>query len=164
MNDNIMKFFNIVNSIFSAIIVGISELFSGQRVLFLGYLILNIIDFVTVTIKARITKKESSSKGLMGIIKKVGYWILILITFLASYMLSTLGNLISVDIDFVILFGWFTLGCLIINEFRSILENLSELGIKLPDFLINGLEVIQNIIEKNAEEIENKKDEQNKKE
>ena len=79
-------------------------------------------------------------------------------------MLSTLGNLISVDIDFVILFGWFTLGCLIINEFRSILENLSELGIKLPDFLINGLEVIQNIIEKNAEEIENKKDEQNKKE
>ena len=28
MNDNIMKFFNIVNSIFSAIIVGISELFS----------------------------------------------------------------------------------------------------------------------------------------
>ena len=120
MNDNIMKFFNIVNSIFSAIIVGISELFSGQRVLFLGYLILNIIDFVTGTIKARITKKESSSKGLMGIIKKVGYWILILITFLASYMLSTLGNLISVDIDFVILFGWFTLGCLIINEFRSL--------------------------------------------
>ena len=39
MSDNILKFFNIVNSIFSAIIVGISELFSGQRVLFLGYFI-----------------------------------------------------------------------------------------------------------------------------
>ena len=159
MNDNIIKFFNFVNSIFSTIIVGISELFRGQRVLFLGYLILNVVDFITGTIKARITKKESSSKGLIGILKKVGYWILILITFLASYMLSNLGDLINIDIDFVILFGWFTLGCLIINELRSILENLSEVGINLPDFLIKGLEVIQNIIEKKAEEINENKNE-----
>ena len=157
MNDNIIKFFNFVNSIFSTIIVGISELFRGQRVLFLGYLILNVVDFITGTIKARITKKESSSKGLIGILKKVGYWILILITFLASYMLSNLGDLINIDIDFVILFGWFTLGCLIINELRSILENLSEVGINLPDFLIKGLEVIQHIIEKKAEEINENK-------
>ena len=159
MNDNIIKFFNFVNSIFSTIIVGISELFRGQRVLFFGYLILNVVDFITGTIKARITKKESSSKGLIGILKKVGYWILILITFLASYMLSNLGDLINIDIDFVILFGWFTLGCLIINELRSILENLSEVGINLPDFLIKGLEVIQHIIEKKAEEINENKNE-----
>ena len=160
MNENIIKFFNIVNSVFSAIIVGISELFSGQRVLFLGYLILNVVDFITGTIKARMNKLESSSKGLIGIIKKIGYWILILITFLASYMLANIGDMINIDIDFVILFGWFTLGCLIINEFRSILENLSELGIKLPDFLIKGLETIQHIIEKETEEInKNKKDE-----
>ena len=160
MNENIIKFFNIVNSIFSAIIVGISELFSGQRVLFLGYLILNVVDFITGTIKARMNKLESSSKGLIGIIKKIGYWILILITFLASYMLANIGDMINIDIDFVILFGWFTLGCLIINEFRSILENLSELGIKLPDFLIKGLETIQHINEKETEEInKNKKDE-----
>ena len=159
MNNNIIKFFNFVNSVFSTIIVGISELFSGQRVLFLGYLILNVVDFITGTIKARITKKESSPNGLIGILKKVGYWILILITFLASYMLSNLGNLINIDINFVILFGWFTLGCLIINEFRSILENLSELGINLPDFLIKGLEVIQHIIEKKTEEIDDNKNE-----
>ena len=162
MSDNILKFFNIVNSIFSAIIVGISELFSGQRVLFFGYLILNVVDFITGTIKARITKTESSSKGLTGIIKKVGYWILILITFLASYMLSNLGDLININIEFVVLFGWFTLGCLIINEFRSILENLSELGIKLPDFLIKGFEVIQHIIDKKTEEIDKQKDDENK--
>ena len=159
MNNNIIKFFNFVNSVFSTIIVGISELFSGQRVLFLGYLILNVVDFITGTIKARITKKESSPNGLIGILKNVGYWILILITFLASYMLSNLGNLINIDINFVILFGWFTLGCLIINEFRSILENLSELGINLPDFLIKGLEVIQHIIEKKTEEIDDNKNE-----
>ena len=71
-------------------------------------------------------------------------------------------DLININIEFVVLFGWFTLGCLIINEFRSILENLSELGIKLPDFLIKGLEVIQHIIDKKTEEIDKQKDDENK--
>lgn len=158
MDENIIKFFNTINAILSAIIVGISELFSGQRVLFLGYLIFNIIDFITGTIKARINKTENSVKGLKGILKKVGYWILILVAFLTSYMLSILGIMININIDFVMFFGWFTLGCLIINEVRSILENLSELGVKLPKFLINGLEVVQNIIDKKTEEIISKDD------
>lgn len=158
MDENIIKFFNTINAILSAIIVGISELFSGQRVLFLGYLIFNIIDFITGTIKARINKTENSVKGLKGILKKVGYWILILVAFLTSYMLSILGIMININIDFVMFFGWFTLGCLIINEVRSIFENLSELGVKLPKFLINGLEVVQNIIDKKTEEIISKDD------
>lgn len=161
MNENIIKFFNVINSIFSAIIVGISELFSGQRVLFLGYLAFNIIDFITGTIKARINKTENSSKGLLGILKKVGYWILILVTFLASYMLEVIGGIIGIDLGFVTLFGWFTLGCLMINEIRSILENLTELGIKLPNFLIKGLDVVQNIIEKETDEINNSDSEEN---
>lgn len=158
MDENIIKFFNTINAILSAIIVGISELFSGQRVLFWGYLIFNIIDFITGTIKARINKTENSVKGLKGILKKVGYWILILVAFLTSYMLSILGIMININIDFVMFFGWFTLGCLIINEVRSIFENLSELGVKLPKFLINGLEVVQNIIDKKTEEIISKDD------
>lgn len=162
MNDNIVKFFNIVNTTLSAILVGISELFSGQRVLFLGYLIFNVIDFITGTIKARITKTENSSKGLIGILKKVGYWILILVAFLVSYMLASLGEVININLGFVVFFGWFTLGCLIINEVRSILENLSEMGVKLPEFLIKGLEEVQNIINKKTEEIDNKKNEDKK--
>lgn len=153
MNDNIIKFFNIINATLSAIIVGISELFAGQRALFLGYLIFNVIDFITGTVRARVTKTENSSKGLLGIVKKVGYWILILVAFLASYMLEVIGEMIGINLNFVVLFGWFTLGCLIINELRSILENLTELGVKLPDFLIKGLEVVQRIIEDKTEQI-----------
>ncbi|MCI9064191.1 MAG: phage holin family protein [Clostridia bacterium] len=46
------------------------------------------------------------------------------------------------------LFGWFTLVCLIINETRSIIENLLEIGIKVPGFLIKGLDIYEKIIEK----------------
>ena len=45
------------------------------------------------------------------------------------------------------LFGWFTLTCLFINEARSIIENLVEIGIKVPNFLKNGLEIYNKIIQ-----------------
>ena len=56
-------------------------------------------------------------------------------------------------------FGWFTLTCLIINESRSILENLVEIGIKVPSFLIAGLNSYYNLIEEKASTIaDNNKD------
>ena len=58
------------------------------------------------------------------------------------------------------LFGWFTLVCLIINETRSIIENLLEIGIKVPGFLIKGLDIYEKIIEKTLDNSveENRKD------
>ena len=58
-----------------------------------------------------------------------------------------LGNKININLDFIMLFGWFTLACLIINETRSIIENLIEIGIKVPEFLKIGLEQYQQIID-----------------
>ncbi len=49
-------------------------------------------------------------------------------------------------------FGWFTLVCLIINETRSIIENLVEIGINVPSFLIKGLEIYEKIIETTIED------------
>ena len=46
------------------------------------------------------------------------------------------------------MFGWFTLTCLIVNEARSIIENLIEIGINVPSFLKNGLKVYNEIVEK----------------
>ena len=57
------------------------------------------------------------------------------------------GNCININLEFVMLFGWFTLTCLFINEARSIIENLIEIGISVPKFLINGLEIYNKVIE-----------------
>lgn len=159
MEERILKFFDNINIILSAIITGISTLLNGERSLFIGYLILNLADFITGNVKARINKTESSVKGIKGIIKKVGYWILILVSFLSAYMLRSLGELIAVDIGFVIYFGWFTLACLIINEIRSILENLKEIGVNVPNFLVSGLEVVQKIAQAKEKELLKTKEE-----
>lgn len=146
MKYNILKFFDRINIIFSTILTGMTNIFGIQWILFGGYLLLNVLDFITGCIKARINKTESSIIGLKGIIKKVCYWLLILVSFLSAYMLNTIGELIGFNIEYVIFFGWFTLACLLINEIRSVLENLTEIGIEIPEFLIKGLQIVDDKI------------------
>ena len=51
--------------------------------------------------------------------------------------------------------GWFVLGSLIINETRSILENLIEAGCKVPKALMKGLEVAETAFDDEDEQISN---------
>ena len=143
MEEEIFKIFNKVTTTISIISSTLTSIFGIEWVLFIGYLILNLVDYLTGTIKARI--------------KKVCYWVLIGISFLISYLLMQLGSKLNINLEFIILFGWFTLACLIINESRSIIENLIEIGIDVPIFLKKGLETYENIINSTIEKLNNKK-------
>ena len=48
--------------------------------------------------------------------------------------------------------GWFTLACLMVNEARSILENLVECGYDVPAVLVDGLKVADKMLNKDSEE------------
>jgi len=158
MEEEFFKIYNRITNIISIFGATLTSILGAEWILFAGYLILNILDYITGTIKSKITKKESSNKGLIGIIKKICYWILIAISFLISYLLVHLGNKININLEFIMLFGWFTLTCLIINETRSILENLVEVGIKVPSFLSKGLNSYYSLLEKQITNYTNKSD------
>lgn len=157
MGEEIVKIFNKTTSSISAICTILTATFGIEWVLFAGYLVLNIVDYFTGTIKAKIRKVESSNKGLTGVIKKVCYWILIGISFFISYLLMQLGEKININLEFIMLFGWFTLACLIVNESRSIIENLVEVGINVPTFLKKGLKEYENIINNTINKLNDKK-------
>lgn len=153
MGQEILKVFNKLTSSISILFTTLTSILGIEWTLFAGYLILNVLDYLTGTIKSKVNKTENSSKGSLGILKKICYWILILISFLISFLLLQLGYKINIQLDFIMFFGWFTLTCLIINETRSILENLIEIGIDVPLFLKKGLEVYQNKIENKVDNI-----------
>ena len=142
----ICKIFNKITSVISIIGTSLTSLLGSEWVLFAGYLVLNITDYITGTIKSKINKEENSKKGLLGILKKICYWILIVISFLISHLLVKLGIQININLEFIWAFGWFTLTCLIINESRSIIENFIEMGIYVPEFLKKGLEIYDKVI------------------
>jgi toxin secretion/phage lysis holin len=112
--------------------------------LFAAFLILNIVDYITGILKAKYFGVENSCEGLKGIIKKLGYWVCIAIGFFLSVGFVEVGGIIGVDLGFTQLFGWFTLATFIINEIRSILENLVLMEVEIPSFIVKGLEVASN--------------------
>ena len=149
-----MKVFTDTYNIAAGALVTIATaVFGIYWYIFVAYLIFNIFDWLTGWYKSRMNKKESSSVGLKGILKKLGYWIIIAVAFLMSDVFVYLGkDILKINLDFLMMVGWFTLACLMVNEVRSILENLVECGYNVPKVLINGLEVADKMINKDESE------------
>lgn len=141
------KIIDRINVICGAAVALFSYLLGEHWWLFAAFLILNVVDYVTGFVKARMTKTENSNKGMKGIVKKVGYWVVVGIAFFISVAFEEMGAIIGLDLGIVELFGWFTIATFIINEIRSVLENLVVLGVNVPEFLIRGLKEAQNAVE-----------------
>lgn len=134
-----MAFINKFNLIGGAITALLTAILGKYWFLFAGLLVFNIIDWLTGWYYARLQHIETSKAGAKGIVKKIGYWIVIGIAFYISFAFKGLGDVIGIDLSFTIGIGWFALAGYLVNEIRSILENAVKLGWKIPDFLIKGL-------------------------
>lgn len=92
-------------------------------------LALMLLDYITGVCKSFIQNKVNSSIGAKGIIKKVAYLCIIALSVLLDQLLNINGGLRTlVIISFIF------------NEMLSILENGSEMGIKIPKALYKSLE------------------------
>lgn len=134
------------NALTGAIIAILSLFFGEHWALFALFLLLNVIDWITGWMKSHIAQKENSVKGLKGIIKKLGYWLMILVAFSASYIFIEIGRTLGIDLGITTLLGWFVLASLLVNELRSIVENFVEAGYHVPSVLTKGLEVANKVI------------------
>lgn len=119
--------------------------------LFAVFLLLNVMDWVTGWMKSRLNGVENSASGLKGIIKKFGYWLMLVLSFVMSAALIEIGEVIGVNLQITALLGWFVLASLTVNELRSILENFVEAGYDLPKVLVKGLSVAQKALDEKEE-------------
>lgn len=151
-----MKYANVIidgyNAIAGAVVAVLSYILGEHWVLFVAFLLLNVADWITGWLKSRMTKKENSVKGWQGVLKKLGYWIMIMVAFGASAVFIEIGKAIGIDLGITTLLGWFVLASLLINEIRSICENFVEAGFNVPKVLVNGLEVADKIVNKDTED------------
>lgn len=152
----IMKidFIDYYNMAVGAAVAVLTAFFGVYWYLFAGYLLLNVLDWITGWRRANKLHQESSMVGLRGIVKKTGYWIIILIAFMIPDLFIKLGrDTLGINLDFLMLLGWFTLATLLVNEIRSILENLVEMNYDVPQILIEGLAVTEKLIKKKSDTI-----------
>ena len=143
-----LKFLDWYNTAAGMSITVLTALFGRFWFLFALFLLFNVIDWLTGWYKARELKQESSMVGLKGLLKKLGYWVIIIVAFAMPLALVSIGTIIGIDLSFLGLIGWFVLASLMINELRSILENLVEAGYDVPAVLTKGLAVTEKLLNK----------------
>ena len=146
-----MKVIDTYNAIVGSIVAVLSYIFGEHWILFALFLAFNLADWITGWMKSRIAHKENSKAGWKGVLKKLGYWIMIAVAFGASAGFVEIGKTIGVDLGITTLLGWFVLASLLVNEIRSICENFVEAGYNVPQILIRGLEVADKAINKEAD-------------
>ena len=113
----------------------------------------NIIDYITGLMAAQFRgQKICSYKSIKGISKKICMWLLVavgaLIDELILYATATMG--FNIPLTFVV--GSFVAVWLICNEIISILENIGDIGVERPTFLIKAIEKVKSKVEEKNEE------------
>ena len=140
-----------INMVLGGITALLSYFLGEHWFLFAAFLFLNVADYLTGCLKSKINGEISSKKGFIGILKKMGYWLMIMVSFGMSEIFIHIGKVIGVNLNITSLIGWYVLATLIINEIRSILENFVGAGYHVPDVLIKGLEAANNVLDEKRE-------------
>lgn len=110
-------------------------------------LIMMIVDYISGMSKAYINGEWSSKVGFRGIVKKVGYMGVVIVAAVMDWVIYSGLKGVGIDIKMSYYLGLIVVIWLLINECISVLENLGEIGVPLPAFLIKGIKKLQKGIE-----------------
>lgn len=142
-----------VVTLISAYIGNIFEVISPAIVLLMFLMIVDYISGMLASKKEAIehanNKKYgwSSKKSIIGIYKKIGYVLTVLVAIITDYVIYELLRKMGIEYQVKTLFGFLVTIWFIINELLSILENAGRMGAMLPKFLKNMLSELKKDID-----------------
>ena len=102
--------------------------------------IVMVLDYATGLASAWIRRSLSSREGLIGIIKKLGYMVLVAVAAVVDWIIQISAEQAGITVALPSIFALLTTIWLTLNECISILENLAEIGVPVPPFLLNIIE------------------------
>ena len=138
---------NIIQATVSVAIGALAAYFNVLLVPLTILIVVMIIDYATGMTSAWKSGELESKVGLLGILKKVSYLVLVAVGGVVDYLISAGLAAANVEISVTYCCGLIVCVWLIINELISILENLSELGTPIPKFLVNIVRRLKNTVE-----------------
>lgn len=94
-----------------------------------------LLDYITGMVKAWEAGELSSKVGIKGILKKLGYLVIVSVACVVDWCVRYGVESVGMEWKFEFLFASIVLLWLVINELISILENVSAIGAPVPAFL-----------------------------
>ena len=126
---DIDKIFSLIASEAATIFI---YLFGGIDVALTCLIVAIVLDYVSGMIKAYNKKQLSSKIGFSGILKKIGILILVMLSVLVDRVTGNTGAIRTLVIYYFVA-----------NEGLSVLENLGESGIPIPNAIKKALKVLK---------------------
>ena len=135
----------------AAFVAALSVIFGWLGILAVPVLILaglNFTDYITgILASKRRNELVTSDKGLWGIVKKVGMWILVGLGWAMDVLINYAGQYVGLSMKLPFVVATIVAVWLICNEIISILENLLDIGVAMPPFLMPLAKMIKGQVE-----------------
>lgn len=125
-----MKHF--INDVISVMLTTFVYLIGGFDIAIQSLLIVMVVDYLTGIASAIYNKELSSKIGFKGILKKFSYLCVVALSVVIDNLTGQSGLIRTLVIYFFVA-----------NDGLSIIENMAEMGVKLPQKLIDALEQIK---------------------
>lgn len=111
----------------------------------------NIIDYTTGLMASPNRKCGISSyKSMRGIFKKISMWLLVIVGAIIDQLLKYATATLGITLPFTFLCSCIVAVWITCNELISILENMVDIGIKIPAFLLPLVKHIQSQVDETA--------------
>lgn len=133
-----MENINTIKTIVTWVAALLSALLGTLYIPVLLMVLCNIIDYVTglMAAKNRPDGGISSYRSIKGIKKKVSMWLLVVVGAILDQLLLYASQTIGIKIPVTFLVACVVAIWIICNEIISILENMIDIGIQIPSFLL----------------------------
>ena len=112
-----------------------------------------VVDYVSGMVRSWANGELSSRAGVLGIVKKVSYLLAVVVAIVTDWVVQTVAGQLGVDFGGFFYFGLLVTIWLVLNECISILENISELGVPLPPFLVTLIQKLKKTTEERGEDL-----------
>lgn len=136
----------------SAVITGLLYYLDIVAVPIIILIVAMIIDYTTGMLSAWLNAELSSKKGIKGIVKKVSYLALVAVAMIVDWLIFQGLQQINVDLNYRVFFAVLVTVWLIINELISVLENLSRMGVPIPNFLKKMIDRLKTTVDNKGDE------------
>ena len=147
-----MKNIDKIKYTFITVFTAINGFLGSLAMPFYLLVLTNILDYLT-GIWAAVYRGErvSSDVGFHGIAKKVCMWLLVLVGYIVDYIIISMGHTMHIEFSFSCLVAAAVVFWLLANELISILENIADIGVPMPAFLLKAVELVKEKAEYAAE-------------
>ncbi|MBR6538116.1 MAG: phage holin family protein [Lachnospiraceae bacterium] len=143
---------NKVKAVFISFFSALSSLLGVLYIPVLLLVLCNVLDYFTGLFAAPARgQKISSAIGIRGIIKKVCMWLLVVVGVIVDELLRYSVEFVGLTMPLTFLVACIVCVWLVCNEIISILENMDDIGIKLPPFLKKIVLYLKNKAEQKAD-------------